>query len=72
MAKDLSRKILFALIMALATSGSVSAVGTLVRNGLTWNFFSLWWHSFKIAYLVVVFCILFFAPPIQRMVNRMI
>lgn len=72
MTKDFKRNILFALLMALATSGSVSLVGTLYRNGLTWDFLPLWWRAFRVAYLVVVFCILFFAPPIQRFVNRLI
>lgn len=70
--KDLLRSILFALLMALAISGSVALVSTLVRNGFTWNFLSLWWYSFRIAYFVVVFCLLFFAPPIQRFVNRVV
>lgn len=71
-ARELLRNVLFALLMALATSGSVALVGTYVRNGLTAHFFTQWWLSFRIAYLVVVFCILVFAPPIQRLVNRVI
>jgi hypothetical protein len=70
--KDSLRHILFALLIALATSASVALVGTLIRNGFTWNFPTLWWYSFRITYFVVVFCILFFAPPIQRFVNRVV
>jgi uncharacterized protein (DUF2062 family) len=70
--KDFKRNILFAVLMAGATSGSVALVGTFVRNGLTWSFPLLWWRSFRIGYFVVVFCILFFAPPIQRFVNRVV
>lgn len=71
-AREWMRSILFALIMALATSGSVALVGTFARNGLTAHFFMQWWLSFRIAYFVVVFCILVFAPPIQRLANRII
>lgn len=66
----MKRKILFAMIMGLVTTGTISllviAINTNI-SGLT--FLRVWLRSWGLAYLVIIPFILFIGPPVERLVD---
>jgi hypothetical protein len=69
----MKKKIVFALIMGLVTTGIISLIMLLVNtnfSGLT--FLKIWSKSWLIAYLIVIPVILFISPKIEKMVNKLI
>lgn len=60
--------IIFAIIMSLCTSLTVSAVIVFVSQ--TENFLVALLERFLFAYPTVFFCIIFFAPRINSFVNK--
>ena len=67
---ELKRKIIFALVMGSITTGIISFSLIAINIGFPKNFIYLWLKSWCLAYLFVIPAILFIAPPIERLVNR--
>lgn len=63
------RLLVFAIIMSFCTSTVVSAFIILITF-TEGNFFSLWLNRFLIAWPTVFFCIIFFAPAINKFLNN--
>jgi hypothetical protein len=69
----MKKKIAFALIMGIITTGIISFVLLSVNTDFNGNqFLSVWLRSWGIAYLVVIPCILCIAPLIERLINKLI
>lgn len=54
--------IVFALVMGLLMSLSITFATTVARIGLAENFYSLWFEVWLIAYPVAIICILIYRP----------
>lgn len=65
------KKIVFAFIMGLITTGIISFSLISINIGFTSSFLKVWAKSWLLAYIFVIPAILFIAPPIQKMVDRM-
>ncbi len=69
----MKRKIVFALIMGIITTGIISFVLLSVNTRFSgYKFLYTWFKSWGIAYLVVIPCILFIAPIIEKVINKII
>jgi hypothetical protein len=68
----LRRKLAFALTMGVVTTGIISFALIAVNVGLAATLFlKIWLKSWAIAYLAVIPAILFIAPRVQAVVDRM-
>jgi hypothetical protein len=67
--KSAKRKIVFASLMGIVTTGLVSLTVVLVNLGFTAAFWRIWAKSWSVAFLVVVPVILIVAPLIERLVG---
>lgn len=72
MTTTLKRKIAFALLMGIVTTGIISFTIVLLNLGLTPNFVWTWLRSWIIGYVIVVPAILLIGPRLQSKVDRMI
>jgi len=66
----MKRKILFAMLMGIVTTAAISFMVIAVntdQSGLI--FLRVWLKSWGLAYLVVIPCILFIGPPVERLVD---
>lgn len=70
--KMMKKKLVFAFLMALVTTGIVTFVVIVVNIGLNHQFFKIWLKSWAIAYVVAVPAILTIAPQIEKLVNQLI
>lgn len=61
---------IFALIMGALMSISITFATTLVRVGLTLNFFSVWLEVWLVAYPVAIVCILIYRPFAGRLTEK--
>ncbi len=68
----LKRKISFALIMALFTTGLISFTVLTVNLGFVNLFFQIWVKSWVIAYLIAVPSILILGPQIEKLVQQLL
>jgi hypothetical protein len=68
----LKRKIAFALLMGIVTTGLISFVLLALNVGLSKSFALLWLKSWGIAYAVVVPAILLIGPVLQAQIDRLI
>ncbi len=68
----LKRKIAFALLMGIVTTGLISFVLLALNVGLSKSFALLWLKSWSIAYAVVVPAILLIGPVLQAQIDRLI
>ena len=68
---EIKKKIVFALIMGLISTGIISLSLIIINIGLRPSFIQIWLKSWGIAYILVIPAILFIAPWIERMVDRM-
>jgi hypothetical protein len=66
----MKQKIAFALIMGVITTAIISFTLVSINVGFGPHFVSVWLRSWLIAYLVVIPAILFIAPRIQAMVDK--
>lgn len=66
------KKLAFAFLMAMVTTGIVTFVVIVVNIGLNDQFFKIWLRSWAIAYIVAVPAILIIAPQIEKLVNKLI
>ena len=69
---ELKRKVVFALVMGIVTTGIISFSLIAINLGFHDAFLSMWLKSWCMAYLFVIPAILFVAPPIERLVNRIV
>lgn len=67
----MKKKIAFALIMGIFTTGIISFTVLSFNVGYIPGFLQLWLRSWGIAYAVVVPVILIIAPQVQRLVNHL-
>lgn len=72
MSTTLKRKIAFALLMGIVTTGIISFTIVLLNLGLTPSFVLTWLRSWIIGYVIVVPAILLIGPRLQSKVDRMI
>lgn len=64
-------KVVFALIMGIITTGIISFSLIAINIGFTNTFVKIWLKSWLLAYVFVIPAILFIAPIIERLVNRL-
>ena len=65
----MKKKITFALIMAIFTTGIVTFAAISVNLGFSTNFLRVWLKSWGISYVVAIPAILFIAPKVQAFVD---
>lgn len=66
----MKKKIAFAIIMGLVTTGIVSFTLIAINVGFADRFVTIWLKSWAFAYLVGLPTILIVAPPLQKFVDR--
>lgn len=69
---QLKRKIAFALLMGVVTTGIISFTLLLINLGFTPRFFASWLRSWAIAYVIVIPAILVIGPALQARIDRII
>lgn len=69
---NLKRKIAFALLMGIVTTGIISFVLMALNVGFSEMFVLLWLRSWGTAYVVVVPAILLIGPALQAQIDRLI
>lgn len=69
---SVKRRIAFALLMGIVTTGIISFVLLALNLGFSENFALTWLRSWGIAYVVVVPAILLIGPRLQAQVDRLI
>jgi hypothetical protein len=69
---QVKRKIAFALLMGIVTTGIISFVILAVNLGFSNGFVAAWLRSWAIAYVIVIPAILLIGPLIQAKIDRLI
>lgn len=69
---QVKRKIAFALVMGVLTTGMISFVILAINIGFPDTFATIWLRSWGIAYLIVVPVILLIGAPLQARLDRLI
>jgi hypothetical protein len=67
----MKKKIAFALIMGIVTTGIISFTLISINIGFTEMFFAIWLRSWAMAYSVVIPAILILGPQVQRLVDTL-
>lgn len=67
---QMKRKIAFALLMGVVTTGIISFVLLALNLGFTAAFLKAWLRSWSIAYVIVIPAILLIGPRVQAQVDR--
>jgi len=65
----MKKKLAFAIIMAIFTTGIVTFAAISVNIGFTQNFKKIWLKSWGISYIVAIPAILIIAPKVQSLVD---
>ncbi|RZK18080.1 MAG: DUF2798 domain-containing protein [Pedobacter sp.] len=65
----MKKKITFAFIMAIFTTGIVTFAAISVNLGFSENFFKVWLKSWGISYMVAIPAILIIGPKVQAFVD---
>ncbi|GAA3978745.1 DUF2798 domain-containing protein [Pedobacter ginsengiterrae] len=65
----MKKKLAFAIIMAIFTTGIVTFAAISVNIGFTQNFIKIWLKSWGISYIVAIPSILIIAPKVQSLVD---
>ncbi|GEC78831.1 DUF2798 domain-containing protein [Flavobacterium aquatile] len=68
----MKKKIAFALIMGLITTGIISFSLITINIGFSDNFLNIWTKSWALAYIIVIPAILIIGPRIQKIIDRKI
>lgn len=68
----IKRKIAFALLMGVVTTGIISFVLIVLNLGFSSGFLLTWLRSWSIAYLIVIPAILLVGPRLQAQIDRLI
>lgn len=66
----MKKKIAFALLMGIVTTGIISFSLISINLGFGNNFFQIWLKSWLMAYLIVIPAILLIGPKIQMLVDK--
>lgn len=69
---QIKRKISFALLMGVVTTGIISFVLLALNRGFSAGFALAWMSSWGIAYVIVIPAILLIGPRLQAQVDRLI
>lgn len=69
---QMKRKILFALLMGVVTTGIISFALLALNLGFTDGFALVWLRSWAIGYVIVIPAILLIGPRLQAQVDRLI
>lgn len=69
---QMKRKIAFALLMGVVTTGMISFTLLLINLGFMPRFFASWLRSWAIAYVIVIPAILVLGPALQARIDRII
>ncbi len=67
---QLKRKIAFAMLMGVVTTGLISFVLVTLNLGLTDGFLRIWLRCWMVSYLIVIPAILLVGPRLQAQVDR--
>jgi hypothetical protein len=70
--KQAQRKLAFAFLMGIVTTGIISFVLIAINVGFSETFALTWLRSWGIAYVVVVPAILLIGPALQAQIDRLI
>ncbi|QFI69534.1 DUF2798 domain-containing protein [Sinorhizobium alkalisoli] len=68
----LKRKIAFALLMGIVTTGIISFVLLALNVGFSQTFAGAWLRSWAIGYVIVIPAILLVGPRLQALVDRVV
>ncbi len=69
---QIKRKIAFALLMGIVTTGIISFSLVAVNLGFSADFVGIWLRSWATAYAIVIPAILLISPRLQAQIDRMI
>ena len=69
---QMKRKIAFALLMGIVTTGIISFSLIAINLGFSDNFSATWLRSWATAYVIVIPAILLIGPRLQAQVDRII
>ncbi|VWX51156.1 DUF2798 domain-containing protein [Novosphingobium sp. 9U] len=69
---QLKRKIAFALLMGVITTGLISFAVLALNLGFSDRFLSAWLRSWGFAYVIAIPAILLLAPPLQAKIDQLI
>ena len=69
---EIKRKIAFALMMGIVTTGIISFAIIALNLGFSDGFFLTWVRSWGIAYVIVIPAILVIGPRLQAQIDRRI
>lgn len=72
MTTQLKRKVAFALLMGIVTTGMISFVILALNLGFSDRFLVAWLRSWGIAYVIVIPAILVIGPQLQAQIDRAI
>jgi len=67
----MKKKIAFAMIMGIITTGIISFTLISINIGFVTNFILIWLKAWSTSYLVVVPAILLIGPKVQNLVDTM-
>lgn len=68
--REVLKNVVFALVMGAITTGIISFALIAINLGFQSNFVSTWLKSWLMAYIFVIPAILFIAPGIEKIVDR--
>lgn len=69
---QIKRKMTFALLMGIVTTGIISFSLVAVNLGFSADFVGIWLRSWATAYVIVIPAILLISPRLQAHIDRMI
>ncbi|HEY6965293.1 MAG TPA: DUF2798 domain-containing protein [Erythrobacter sp.] len=69
---QMKRRIAFALVMGIVTTGIISFTLLLINLGFVPGFAAIWLRSWAIAYVIVIPAILVIGPVLQSRIDRII
>lgn len=72
MNRELKRKIAFAMLMGVVTTGIISFVLVAINVGISAGFLATWLRSWATSYVIVIPAILLIGPRLQARVDRII
>ena len=72
MRTELKRKVAFALLMGVVTTGIISFALIALNLGFSKEFLGLWLRSWGIGYVIVIPAILLIGPRLQAQIDRLI
>jgi hypothetical protein len=72
MSAQLKRKVAFAVLMGVVTTGIISFVLLALNRGFSDHFVLAWLRSWGLAYLIVIPAILVIGPRLQAQIDKRI